>query len=102
MDKKTRKIMAMNGIYHSWNDTDRLFIPRMESGEGLLSIADCVENEKQSLSLYLDQLEERLLRFYKSERILPQYKGPVSHKQWKEKRKHWKKKHLHGEEKQKK
>ena len=41
MDRKTRKIMAMNRIYHPQSDTDRLSIPRMEGGRELLSIADC-------------------------------------------------------------
>ena len=99
MDRKTRKIMTMNRMYHPQSDTDRLYIPRMEGGQGLLSIADCVETEEQNLSLYLDQSEERLLRFSKSERILPQYGGPVSttKKQKKEQRhKQWKEKQLHG------
>ena len=43
MDRKTRKIMTMNRMY-------RLYIPRMEGGRGLLSIADCVETEEQNLS----------------------------------------------------
>ena len=99
MDRKTRKIMTMNRMYHPQSDTDRLYIPRMEGGQGLLSIADCVETEEQNLSLYLDQSEERLLRLSKSERILPQYGGPVSTamKQKKEQRyKQWKEKQLHG------
>ena len=70
--------MTVNRMYHPQSDTDRLYIPRMEGGQGLLSIADCVETEEQNLSLCLDHLEERLLRFSKSERILPQYGGPVS------------------------
>ena len=69
MDRKTRKIIAMTRIYHPQSDTDRLYIPRVEGGRELLSIADCVETEEQNLSLYLDQSEERLLRLSKSERI---------------------------------
>ena len=64
-----------------------------------MSIADCVETEKQNLSLYLDQSEERSLRLSKSERILTQCGGPVStpKKQKKEQRhKQLKKKQLHG------
>ena len=68
-DRKTRKIMAMNRMYHPQSDTDRLYIPIVEGGRELLSIADCVETEEQNLSLYLDQSEERLLRLSKSERI---------------------------------
>ena len=80
------------------SDTDRLYIPRIEGGRELLSIADCVESEEQNLSLYLDQSKERLFRFSKSKRIFPQYERPVStakkqkkeerHKQWKEKQLH--------------
>ena len=99
MDKKTRKIMTINRIHYPQSDTDRLYIPRMESGRGLLSIVDCVETEEQNFSLYLDQSEEQLMRFSKSERILPQYEGPVStaKKQKKEeKHKQLKEKQLHG------
>ena len=58
-----------------------------------------VETEEQNLSLYLDQSEERLLKISKSERILPQYEGPLStaKKQKKEERhQQWKQKQLHG------
>ena len=78
MDRKTRKIMTMNRMYHPQSDTGRLYILRMDGGRGLLSIADCVETEEQNLSLYLDQSEERLLRLSKSERIQSQYGGHVS------------------------
>ena len=99
MDRKTRKIMTINRMYHTQSDIDRLYIARVEGGRGLLSIAECVETKEQSLSLYLDQSEERLLRLSKSERILPQSGGPVSttKKQKKEqKHKQWKEKQLHG------
>ena len=32
MDRKTRKIMTMNRMYHPQSHTDRLYIPRMEGG----------------------------------------------------------------------
>ena len=63
MDWKIRKTMMMNRLYHPHSDTDRLYIPRAESGRGILSIADLVEIVEQNLSLYLDHSEERLLRF---------------------------------------
>ena len=55
---------------HPQSDTDRLCIPRMKGGRGLLSIANYVETEEKNLSPDLDRSEERLLRFSKSERIL--------------------------------
>ena len=87
MDRKTRKIMTI-----------RLYIP-VEGGREFLSTVDCLETEEQNLSLYLDQSEERLLRFSTSERILSEYDGPVStaKKRKKEERcKQWKEKQLHG------
>ena len=78
MDGKTRQKMTMNRMYHPQTDTARFYILRMESGRGILSIKDCAETEEQNLSLYLDLSEERLLRFSKSEKIRPQYEGPVS------------------------
>ena len=78
MDKKTQKIMTTKRKYHPQGDTDRLHIPLMDSGRGLLSIAGCLETEEQDLSLYLDQSGERLLRVSESESILPQYEVPVS------------------------
>ena len=55
MDRKTRKIMTMNRMYHPQSETDRLYIPRTKGGRRLLSIADCAETEEQNLSLYVDQ-----------------------------------------------
>ena len=49
----------------------------MEGGQGLLSIAYCVETQEQNLSLYLDRSEERLSRLSMSEMVLPQYGRPV-------------------------
>ena len=54
MDRKTRKIMIINGMCHPQSGTDRLYMLRMEGGRGPLCIADCVETEEQNLSHYLD------------------------------------------------
>ena len=78
LDRKTGKILNMNRIYHLQSDTDRLYIPRMEAGRGLVSISDCVEIEEKKLSRYLDQSEERLLRPSKTKRMLPEYIRSVS------------------------
>ena len=94
---KTRKIMTMNKIYHPHCDTDRLYNPRTEGGRGLLRAADCVETkERTDSSSILRSIGGK--RHSKSERILPEYEGPVStakkqkkeerHKQWREKQLH--------------
>ena len=61
----------------------------MEGGRGLLSTADCVEAEGQNICLYLDQSEEKLLRFSKNERILTQYAGPASTAKEKKNKERW-------------
>ena len=65
----------------------------MEDGWGLLSIAHGLEAKEQNLSLYINHLEERLMKLSKKDKILPESEGPVStakkqknedrHKQWK-------------------
>ena len=83
--------MTVNRMYHPPSDTDSLYMPRMEGGQRLLGMAECVETEEQNLSLYLVQLEEKLLSFSKSERILRnKQKKEERHKQWKEKQLHGK------------
>ena len=52
MDRKTRKIITVTRMYHPQSDTDRLYIPRMEGGRGLLSTLDCVET-KEKIFLYI-------------------------------------------------
>ena len=99
MNRKTRKKLAINIMYHQQSDSDRPHIPRMEGRPGLLKIADCVETEEKYISKYIDQSEKRLLRLSKNERILPQYGGPVSTTKKQKKKqatKQWKEEQLHG------
>ena len=65
MDRKTRKIMTMNRMYHPQSDVDRLYIPRKEGGRGLLNIMECVENEEDNLGRYVNASNERLIKYVK-------------------------------------
>ena len=97
MVMKTQKILLINRMYHPQSDADGLYIPRMEGEQGLLSIVDCVEAEEKNF--ISRSVIEKVLRLSKSERILPEYEGPVStaKKQTEEERhKQWKGKQLHG------
>ena len=38
LDRKTRKIMSMNGALHTRSDVARLSLPRKEGGRGLISV----------------------------------------------------------------
>ena len=42
MDKKTRKVMAMNKELHPKSDTARLYVSRKKGGRGLISCKECI------------------------------------------------------------
>ena len=70
MDRKTRKIMTMNRLYHPQSDVDRLYILRKEGGRGLLNIVECVESEEDNLGRYVNASHERLIKCMKDENLL--------------------------------
>ena len=42
MDRRTRKILAMNGCLHTRSNVARLYLPRKEGGRGSIGIEECV------------------------------------------------------------
>ena len=61
VDKKTRKIMTMNGTLHPKSDIDRLYLGRKNGGRGLISCEYCVRAEENNLRYYLEHTNEPLL-----------------------------------------
>ena len=57
MDRRTRKILAMNGCLHTRSNIARLFLPRKEGRRGLIGIEECVSRESKSLHGYLRSTE---------------------------------------------
>ena len=55
MDRRTRKILAMNGWLHTRSNVARLCLSRKEGliGRGLIGIEECVRNERKSPYGYL-------------------------------------------------
>jgi len=62
MDVKTRKILAMFGVFHIGSSVDRLYRKRKEGGRGLISVVDCVRVEELALGEYVDRSEEWMLK----------------------------------------
>ena len=62
LDRKTCKLMTMNGAHHPKGDVDRLYMKRASGGKGLIGVEDCVRVEVDSLERYLDAAEEKLLK----------------------------------------
>ena len=51
----------MYGAHHPQADIDRLYLRRADGGRGLISIADCVRMEQESLLRYIEQSKEKLI-----------------------------------------
>jgi len=61
MDVKTRKILAMNGIFHNKGNVDRLYLKRNEGGRELMGVKDCVQAEENNSEIYFKKSEEGLI-----------------------------------------
>jgi len=91
MDRRTRKIVAMNGCMHTRSNVARLYLPRKEGGRGLISTEDCVNKERETTEWMLQAaLKEKVLD---EEENLQDYQK----RRQEEKIRNWKKKDLHGE-----
>ena len=42
--------MTMHGAFHRNSSVDRLYLKRKEGGRGLISVEDCVKEEKENFS----------------------------------------------------
>ena len=78
MDRKTRKLMTLNGGHHPRADVDRLYMKRANGGRGLIGVEDCVRIEQDSLLKYISKSEEDLLRIVREEETLKVGKGEKS------------------------
>ena len=62
LDIRTRKILAMTGVFHIRSSVDRLYRKRKDGGRGLISVVDCVRGEEIALSEYVKGSEEWMLK----------------------------------------
>ena len=61
LDRKTRKLMTMNGALLPRSNVNRLYVPRTRSGKGLVSCKGCIESEVNNLGWYFKNSTETLL-----------------------------------------
>ena len=101
MDRKTRKLMNLYGALHPQADVDRLYVTRREGGRGMISIRECVEAEEHSLSKYIANTEEELLKAARSEGLLQAWDGHTEDQRKRRKQSDrleaWENKPLHGQ-----
>ena len=95
MDRRTRKILAMNGCLHTRSNVARLYLPRKEGGRGLIGIEESVTKERKSLYGYLRESTEWMLQAALKQKLIVEedYERRIKE----EKVKSWKEKALHGE-----
>ena len=62
LDRKTRKVMTINKELHPRSDVAKIYVSRRRGGRGLISCECCVRGEGNSLSWYVLNSREVLLR----------------------------------------
>ena len=61
-DMKTRKTLAMNGVFHKKSSVDCLYLKREDNGLELIIAANCVHEEECSLFEYVTTSEKCMLK----------------------------------------
>ena len=64
MDRRTRKILAMNGCLHTRSNVARLYLPRKEGRRGLIGIEECVRRESKSLLGYPSRAQSECFKLH--------------------------------------
>ena len=100
LDRKTRKLMTMNGALHPKSDVDRVYLSRVEGGRGLISCEMCVRGEENNLGWYINNSVEPLLLKVKENKTI-KTEGCMERKEYKkavtaEKKEGWQVKEMHG------
>ena len=98
IDRKTRRLFTIYGALRPKSDADRLYMPRKEEGQSLISIEDCVELAINGLEVYVYGSEERLIQAARGDKIYGLETVSVLKRSKKEKRlEEWEEKVLHGQ-----
>ena len=98
LDRRTRKLLTMNGGVHPRDCVARIYIPRKHGGRGLVSVEDCINQARVSLETYVQSSEEELLKAVRAE-VTGRQETATSFKVTRraENTQEWKEKPLHGQ-----
>ena len=96
MDIKTRKILAMFGVFHIGSSVDRLYRSRKDGGRGLISVIDCVKAEELGLGEYVQRSEEWMLKVVAGTMEVGEKKADYVRRVDEERRERLREKALHG------
>ena len=67
LDRRTRKLLTMNGGLHPRDCIARIYVPRKHGGRGLISVEDFINQARVSLKTYVQSSEEELLKAVRAE-----------------------------------
>jgi hypothetical protein len=62
LDRNTRKLLTIHGQRHPKTDVDRLYVPRIQGGRGLMKLEEAYAVEITKLVEYEDNKEDPLIR----------------------------------------
>ena len=96
MDRKTRKIMTMNGALHPRASVARLYLARDEGGRGMKSVEEVIRTEEYGLSDYIKNEEKGYNKLLKT-LIKDQSKNDYTNQSREKHEKEWTEKSLHGQ-----
>ena len=65
IDRKTRKILTINGMHHPCADAQRLYVQRKNGGRGLLEVWSVYQQAVLGLSEYIESENSRLIQIVK-------------------------------------
>ena len=94
LDRKTRKLLTINSMFHKRGDIDRLYIKRSEGGRGMISVEDCIAIESNSLLNYVRGSNEPMLQAVAGENIMDE--GKTKRQVILERKENLKNKNLHS------
>ena len=99
VDRKTRKLLTIYRMHHPRADLDRLYISRALGGRGLMSVWQCVEEDKRSLTDYVQETKEDLLQMVAGEAVVGKDGGIEKFRTeiTKGRLERWREKALHGQ-----
>ena len=98
MDRKTRKIITICGGIHPRSNVEWLYLPRREGSRGLLTIEDCINNQREDLALYACRSNEKRIIAATTELKLKKFINVQNRQEGKKQRLiEWKRKTLHGQ-----
>ena len=82
MDRKTRKLLTSHGGLPPRPSILRhLYLPRGESGRGLISVEDTINTEERNIYVYISQSQECLLKTTRKRKNVDEIETPKKYKE---------------------